>query len=313
MPAPPVAVKNINHHNDHRDFSEGWVPPFPAKKSRKNEGEIRHMFTGSSCGEPNPCFWTTSNRSPNLPLVRTVPPFTPSTPDEAPMRLRSAFDRIFALSLPLALLAIVPANPAAAQESGVRAGDKVTIDFYTAAGNQLSEITGERIVNRDGELFLPFVGTVHVRDLTAREIRELLTERFSAFFSDPVVEVTVKIKVNVTGAVARAGSFFLDPSSTVIDALSGAGGTGTGLDLRGIGSGAPDAKNVRLVRDGVTRILNLDPIDGNRVAIDMPIQSGDWLHVPPMPRSRTRENIQFWGTLVSLTAGVIGLIIAVSG
>ncbi len=229
------------------------------------------------------------------------------------MRLRSAFDRIFALSLPLALLAIVPANPASAQESGVRAGDKVTIDFYTAAGNQLSEITGERIVNRDGELFLPFVGTAHVEDLTAREIRELLTERYSEFFSDPVVEVTVKIKVNVTGAVARAGSFFLDPSSTVIDALSGAGGTGTGLDLRGIGSGAPDARNVRLVRDGVTRVLNLDPLGGDRAAIDMPIQSGDWLHVPPMPRSRTRENIQFWGTLVSLTAGVIGVIIAVSG
>lgn len=228
------------------------------------------------------------------------------------MRIRPTVYKILALSLLLAPLTLVPIGPVSAQESGVRAGDKVTIDFYTAAGNQLSEITGERVVDRDGELFLPFVGTVRVENLTAAQIRELLTQRFSTFFSEPVVEVTVLIKVNVTGAVARPGSFFLDPSSTVIDALSGAGGTGTGLDLRGIGGGAADARHVRLVRDEETQVLNLDPLDGDQSAIYLPVQSGDWLHVPPVPRSRTRENVQFWGTIVSLTAGVVGVIIAVS-
>lgn len=249
------------------------------------------------------------------PLFRVSKPSLrpPLHARRGPMRVRSCFGRILTHSFVLSLLALLTTNPVTAQESGVRAGDKVTIDFYTAAGNQLREVAGERIVDRDGDIFLPFVGTVHVEELTARDIRELLTQRFSAFFSEPVVEVTVEIKVNVTGAVARPGSFFVDPSSTVIDALSGAGGTGTGLDLRGIGAGAPDAKNVRLVRDGVTRILNLDPLDTDRTAVDMPVQSGDWLHVPPMPRSRMRENVQFWGTVVSLTAGVVGIIILIAG
>ncbi|RMH20818.1 MAG: hypothetical protein D6701_03455 [Gemmatimonadetes bacterium] len=218
--------------------------------------------------------------------------------------------------LALGVLLLTAPQGVAAQEGtspGVRPGDKVTIAFYTAAGNEMDEIAGERIVDRNGKLFLPFVGTVAVAGLDADGIRRLLTERYAEYFADPVIEVTVQIKVNVTGAVRNPGSYFLDPSSTVIDAIAEAGGTGTGLDISGQFGGAADISAVRLVRDGVPRIVDLDPDRAGIEVVQMPVFSGDWIHVPPKSESRLREDIQFWGGVVSLVGGVVAVFIALGG
>ncbi len=203
------------------------------------------------------------------------------------------------------------AGPVRTQEPlsyDVRAGDQVAIEFYTAAGTRLAEVSGERTVDRNGRIYLPYVGTVELTGLDAPGIREVLTQRFSEFYDSPVVDVTVLLRVNVTGAVRLPGSYFLDPASTIVDALSRGGGTGTEVDIGMVG-GAADPSQVRLVRGGTTETLNLRPDEATPEVLTRRIQSGDWLYVPPRPRSRWRDNIQFISTIVGLVAGVATVVI----
>ena len=191
-------------------------------------------------------------------------------------------------------------------DPGVRPGDRVTVAFYTASGDRPEEINGARIVDRNGSIFLPFVGSVEVAGLGADEIRGRLEDLYGPYFSEPVVTAQTELRVNVTGSVIRPGHYFLDPAMTVLDALAQAGGTQAEVDARGIGVTA-DPSNVKLTRDGVTLTLDLRPEHVTRRVMAMHIQSGDWIYVPPQPRSELREDITFWGSVVSLVASVVAL------
>ena len=192
--------------------------------------------------------------------------------------------------------------------TGVQPGDQVTIAFYTAAGVELLEVSGERNVDPNGELFLPFLGTIRVMGMETADIRKLLEERYGAIYANPVVEVVVNVNVNITGAVQRSGQFFVPPSATLVDALSRAGGVTAEVDVA-IGGGASDASQVRLVRDGVATVLDMRPLAIQPVILELQVQSGDWLYVPRAQRSQTRETITFWGALFSTLFTAASLIV----
>ena len=193
--------------------------------------------------------------------------------------------------------------------SGVETGDQVIIAFYTAAGVEVTEVSGERTVDPNGEIFLPFLGTVSVRGLETAGIRSLLVDRYSALYSDPVVEVVTNVNVNITGAVQNPGQFFLPASATLVDALARAGGATSEVEASG---GASDASQVRLVRDGVSTIIDMRPLDVRPQVLDLKVQSGDWLYVPRSQRSRTREDINFWGSVVSTLFTAASLVILIA-
>ena len=213
-----------------------------------------------------------------------------------------------------AALALITATPAHAQLDpsayGVQPGDQIITDFYTAGGEPLTSVRGERLVDREGNIFLPFVGTVYVQELDAVEIRELLTQRFSPFYNDPVITVNVQLHVNVTGVVPGPGHYLLDPTSTIVDALAQAGGAGGEVTVGNNVAGNPGA--VRLLRGGETIVLDLRPESPDPEVFEMRIQSGDWIHVPPFPRSRVRDDIQFLGSVLSLFTSVVAAIVIIS-
>ena len=194
---------------------------------------------------------------------------------------------------------------------GVRAGDEVTIRVFTSAGAQLSEVSGVRIVDPSGQIYLPYVGTLGVEGLSAPEIRNLLAEEYSRLYSNPVVEVVSRLKVNVTGAVRNPGHYLLDPSSTIIDALASAGGVGSEIDIGFYAASDPESS--RIVRSGELHVLDLRPNTADPGVFSLPIQSGDWIHIPIAERSRVREQVQFWGGIVSLATGVIALSVLAGG
>ena len=68
-------------------------------------------------------------------------------------------------------------------------------------------------------------------------------------------------------------------------------------------------REIRLIRDGQSFIFNLHPAEATQEAMDLQVQSGDWIHVPPQTRSATRDNILFWGSIVSLLSGVASLVL----
>ena len=193
----------------------------------------------------------------------------------------------------------------------VQPGDRVEISMFTAAGEELNEVSGTRTVDREGRLFLPYVGRVEVQGLTASEIRELLVERYADFYSSPVVDVETEIRVNVTGAVRQPGNYFLVPTSTIVDALSTAGGTQSEVEFSGLGVAA-DPSRIRLVRrGGERRILDLRPEAVDSALLNLPIRSGDWLHVPPRSESRWRSNLQLAGSALSVVGSIVALVILV--
>ena len=195
--------------------------------------------------------------------------------------------------------------------TGVQPGDQVTIAFYTAAGTELDEVSGERTVDPNGELFLPFLGTVALRGLGSSEIRTLLADRYSALYSNPVVEVVSKVHVNITGAVRTPGQFFVSPSATLVDALALAGGITSDVDVS-LQGGASDPSRVRLVRDGVGTVIDLRPLGISMEVVGLQVRSGDWLYVPRAQRSQVREDITFWGSAFSALFTLASLIVLIS-
>jgi polysaccharide export outer membrane protein len=192
---------------------------------------------------------------------------------------------------------------------GVRPGDEVTIRVFTSAGAQLQEISGQRIVDPDGRIYLPYLGSVGVSGLSAPQLRDLLAEQYSVLYSDPVVEVVSRLKVNVTGAVQNPGHYHLDPSATLIDALATAGGVRQEIDLGYLA--ASDPASSRFVRNGELFILDLRPNSGDPSVFSLPVQSGDWIHIPSAERSRVREQVQFWGGVVSLALSSVALVLLI--
>lgn len=215
--------------------------------------------------------------------------------------------------LAAALLTILPASPLAGQADtaaayGVRAGDQVETIFYTAGGESLAQVTGNRIVDRDGNLFYPFVGTVHVSGLDAAAIRNLLVDKFTPFYKDPVVTVNVKLKVNITGVVTNPGHYLLDPTTTVADALATAGGTGFEFTAN-FGGGVPaDLEHVRILREGQAIVLDLRPESADTTPLTMRVQSGDWIFVPARARSQIRDDISFWSGIVGVVTTLVGVV-----
>lgn len=208
---------------------------------------------------------------------------------------------LFALGFLLAGVATAEGQLATA---GVRPGDQVIIEFYTAAGKSIPEVAGERIVDQSGELFLPYVGPVLVEGLTAGEIRTTLRNRYESFYEDPVIDVQTKFRVNVTGAVREPGNYLVEPTTTIVDVVSLAGGLGTSVSA-GVSGGAPDAARVHLFRDGGSSVLDLRAEHADPALMNMRVTSGDWIWVPAQSISIWRENLSLIGGVLSIAASVV--------
>lgn len=214
------------------------------------------------------------------------------------------------------LAALALASGAPAQETGdrddgdygIQPGDQVRMLVFTAAGEPLEQVGGERLVDRRGRLFLPLVGTLQVEGMNASEIRDMLVQRFSEFFDQPVVDLTVRLKVNVTGAVRSPGHYFVDPSATLVDVLANAGGTASEAGF-GASGWAADASRIRVVRGNEQIVLDLRPEQADEEAVRFQVQSGDWIYVPPRTRSRIRDNLSFASSILTVVGSTVGLIL----
>jgi polysaccharide export outer membrane protein len=92
------------------------------------------------------------------------------------------------------------------------------------------EVSGSVTVRPDGMITLPLVGEVQASDRTPIQLKETITEALSEFLTRP--EVTVSFlsirskKYYITGQVGQTGAVPLVMPTTVLEALSGAGGFG---------------------------------------------------------------------------------------
>ena len=84
-------------------------------------------------------------------------------------------------------------------------------------------------VGEDGDLYYPYVGVVQAAGMTVSELRDVLTERLSAYIMNPQLDVRIVAyrsqKVYVVGEVDRPGMLALnDVPTMIVDAISLSGG-----------------------------------------------------------------------------------------
>jgi polysaccharide export outer membrane protein len=87
---------------------------------------------------------------------------------------------------------------------------------------------GQIPVRPDGRISLPLAGEIEVSGLTARQIKEVVTERLKEYVTEPNVTVMV-LQVNypvvyVVGEVTRPGPVPIRQDTTVLQLISMAGG-----------------------------------------------------------------------------------------
>ncbi len=81
------------------------------------------------------------------------------------------------------------------------------------------------LVNKDGYVHLPYVGDVLVKGLTTDQVKDLVAQKVSVYFKDPVVNVRfTNFKITVIGEVRNPSTFlFPNENPTIFDALGLAG------------------------------------------------------------------------------------------
>jgi protein involved in polysaccharide export with SLBB domain len=168
----------------------------------------------------------------------------------------------------------------------LRPGDSIKLSIWREP-----DLSGEFGVNERSEVVLPRVGPVNVEGITPDSLKQFLLSSYGQFLRNPSIEVTLRRRITILGAVRSPGVYPVDPTITVGEALALAGGADP--------DGKPD--QVQLKRDGETTVFRL--ASGTRIA-DTPIRSGDQLYVPQKGWLSRNPGL-FIGTLT----GVAGLVV----
>ncbi len=154
-------------------------------------------------------------------------------------------------------------------------GDEIEIQVYREPDlNRTITIPGT------GVIFMPLVGEIDTRLLSANNLRTQITEKLKPYLVNPQVNVEIKIarsqKVIVLGEVARPGIYSIYGNTPSLEAVALAGGFTLGANTKQV---------VHLKQNG--NELKHDLVDMNSTLTEGDpkglsyVQGGDILYVPP--------------------------------
>lgn len=179
----------------------------------------------------------------------------------------------------------LPRTPDGRRPYRVGSGDLLAIivyghpDLTNPAGTTQSVESSGRLVDHDGEIFVPFIGEVEVAGRTLDQIRKIITEGLSRVIQDPQVDIQVlkyrSQQVYITGDISQPCTVPIrDIPLTVVGALDACRSLLSETD-----TGTSGVNAVQLVRNNNIYPLNLsrlyrqggEPIklmDGDRLIVD---------------------------------------------
>ena len=137
------------------------------------------------------------------------------------------------------------------------------------------EFSGPVSVHPDGKITLPLVGDVAVGGMTPTQIEQVIAQALTKYVVKPLVSVTVQEvlskKYYLDGEIARAGEYPLVAPTTVLEAISRAGG------LRDFAN----EKKIYILRGDKRILFNYkDVIRGKHMDQNVPLEPGDHVIVP---------------------------------
>ena len=154
--------------------------------------------------------------------------------------------------------------------------------FRVGAGDVLNvrvwheqEFSGPVPVHQDGKITLPLIGDLEVGGETPAQIQQVISQALTKYVVKPLVTVTVQEvlskKYYLDGQIARAGEYPLVTPTTILEAISKAGG------LRDFAS----EKKIYVLRGDKRISFNYkDVIHGKHMDQNIQLQPGDHVIVP---------------------------------
>lgn len=186
--------------------------------------------------------------------------------------------RILVLALFLLPLGVVAQAANGSGALQLRPGDAVRLQV----GGEPA-LSGDYVITEEGVTLLPLIGLIRIAGRPFSEVRSEIRSGYAAEILDAPILVTPVLRIAVLGQVQQPGLMPVDPTMTVADVVSSAGG------LTPLG----DPGKVILLRDGHPVRLSLEASATDRAPALLP---GDQIVVGR--RSWLRENLN-----VVITAG----------
>jgi protein involved in polysaccharide export with SLBB domain len=151
-------------------------------------------------------------------------------------------------------------------------GDGLNVDLWGSVSQRL-----QRVVDREGRLSLPEVGTVLVSGKTLGQVQQTLQKQLRNEFRDVETDVSLArlrtVRVYVVGDVANPGAYDVSSLSTPLNALYAAGGPTSRGSLRVV----KHYRGKELVEDVDLYDLLLHGVHSDLKRLE----SGDTIQVPP--------------------------------
>lgn len=232
--------------------------------------------------------------------------------NEGVWRAKQAFESLKIRTGDILQISIQTIAPTNDQASGITSAMGFSISDWQSSGQlgASGAINGSGIpgyiVDNNGEIELPLVGKITVRELTIPEIKEKVRVNAEKYYKDPVVNVRLaNFKVTVLGEVARPGTYILDQEkSTLLDALGMAG------DMTIFGK----RTNVLLSRDagGKEKLVRFDM--NSTDVFKSPyfyLKQGDVIYVQPT-KGKAAANDAAAARMYTVIASTVSLLVVVA-
>ena len=166
------------------------------------------------------------------------------------------------------------------------------------------------LVNNEGNIDFPVLGTLHIGGLTKSEAEDLIREKLKPYLREtPIVTVRMtNYKISVLGEVARPGTFTVSNEKVnVLEALAMAGD----MTIWGM------RNNVKLVREDATGKREIVYLDLNRADIVTSpyyyLQQNDIIYVTPNETKSKNSDIgqstSLWFSATSILISAITLLV----
>lgn len=191
----------------------------------------------------------------------------------------------------LAMMAKVKGNKVFLEIDGIaeyRVGPLDVLEISSHVGSEVSR-TNVTVDNR-GRISYSFIDDLDVAGLTPSRLDELLTNKLSSYIKNPRVDVLVKefnsksalvmgelasIRGNRYLTKSASGKIYLPGKATLMDLVALAGGYTVDADI----------KNVKLIRQGKTYVINLyNIIEKGDERLNVVIDDGDIIDIPELPQ-----------------------------
>jgi protein involved in polysaccharide export with SLBB domain len=177
---------------------------------------------------------------------------------------------------------------------GLRQGDLLRVTVFHE-----KDLSGEFLIDNRGTVQMPGIGIIKVAGLDPTQARERLIAAFQqSGFSQPELAVQAVVRVLVLGEVNKPALYPVEPGTTLLQAITIAGGPSPRADLR----------RTTVVRDGKPFTIDFAAALAGGASGRVILYSGDYV-VLPRKRGPTQETLQLAASLGSVAFTFVNLVI----